>query len=232
MTHLDLTLPTLAENVALDEALLLRAEADQGGEVLRLWELPGPGVVLGISGQVNQEVRLEHCQDVPLVRRSSGGGTVLLGPGCLCFSLILNYETAEELKQIGCSYCYILGKLAAALGPDVEPAGTSDLARAGRKVSGSAQQRKRRFLLHHGTLLYDFDLASMARYLKQPARQPDYRHDRPHDQFVANLPLDSASLRRRLREAWHAEMSDDWPRDLVRQLLTEKYSQREWNFRR
>ena len=36
MYFLDLTLPTLAENLALDEALLLDAEAG-GPEVLRLW---------------------------------------------------------------------------------------------------------------------------------------------------------------------------------------------------
>ena len=45
MRYLDRLLPTLEENLALDEALLLAAEAD-GPEVLRLWEWPVPAVVL------------------------------------------------------------------------------------------------------------------------------------------------------------------------------------------
>lgn len=238
MKHLDLTLPTLAENLALDEALLLEAEAGRGGEVLRLWESPEPGVVLGVSGKVADEVLADRCQadQVPILRRSSGGGTVLLGPGCLCFSLILNYEQAAELREIGCSYCFILGQLAQALAdvaPGIGPAGTSDLAIDGRKVSGNAQQRKRRFLLHHGTFLYDADPKSMAAYLKLPARQPDYRAARSHDAFLTNLPIGTFELRRRLREAWQAvEEVREWPVDLVQQLVETKYSLATWNLRR
>ena len=56
-----------------------------------------------------------------------------------------------------------------ALGATVE--GVSDLAVEGLKVSGSAQQRKRRHLLHHGTLLCGFDLARITRYLHAPQRR-------------------------------------------------------------
>ena len=45
MRYLDLTLPDPADNVALDEALLLEAEAGYAGAVLRLWEYPAPVVV-------------------------------------------------------------------------------------------------------------------------------------------------------------------------------------------
>ena len=52
MRLLDLTLPIAAENLALDEALLLAAEESGAGEVLRLWELPSLAVVLGAGGSV------------------------------------------------------------------------------------------------------------------------------------------------------------------------------------
>ena len=57
---LDLTLPSPAENLALDEALLLDAEAG-GGEVLRLWELPTLAVVLGSGGVLADDVRVSAC---------------------------------------------------------------------------------------------------------------------------------------------------------------------------
>ena len=87
---------------------------------------------------------------MPLARRSSGGGTVLLGPGCLLYSLVLRYDRAAELRDIRKSYHWILGHVTEAL-PGVTVAGPSDLAVGGRKIGGSAQQRKRDHLLHHGS---------------------------------------------------------------------------------
>src|SRR5438270_7004517 len=156
MRFLDLTLPTPADNLALDEALLLRAEAGEGGEMLRVWEWPRPAAVLGAGCRLADEVDEAACRadGVPVLRRSSGGGTVLLGPGCLLYTLILDAERAPELAGIRSSYAFILGRVAAMLPetPGAGPAGVSDLAADGRKFSGNAQQRKRRFLLHHGTL--------------------------------------------------------------------------------
>src|SRR5712692_8363165 len=156
MRFLDLTLPDPAANLALDEGLLLDAEAGAGGEVLRVWEWPAPVVVLGSGCKLADDVNEAAClaDGVPILRRSSGGGTVLWGRGSLLFSLVLAYERAPELTQIGSSYRLILGRVAAALGLDgVRQEGVSDLVLCGRKVSGNAQQRKRAFLLHHGTLL-------------------------------------------------------------------------------
>ena len=79
----------------------------------------------------------------------------------------------------------------------LQQAGTSDLAAAGRKFSGNAQQRKRRFLLHHGTLLYAFDLSRVGRYLRPPPRQPEYRAGRDHVAFLRNLDLPAEEIKRR-----------------------------------
>lgn len=205
------TLPTLAENLALDEALLAAAEAGECGEVLRLWELPFLGVVLGASGKLADEVDRAACQrdGVPIARRGSGGGTVLLGPGCLCFSCLLDLRRRPELRNVTASYRLWLGRIAAALRlavPDLAAtlAGQSDLAADGWKFSGNAQKRGRDFLLHHGTLLYAFDLAAMPIYLRQPVRQPAYRGDRPHGDFVRNLPAEGAALRAALCHAGEA----------------------------
>src|SRR5690348_8693943 len=105
MRYLDLTLPSPAENLALDEALLLQAEAGQGGEVLRVWEWHHPAVVLGSGCRLAEDVDEPACQadGVPILRRSSGGGTVLLGTGCLLYSLVLNYERSPALTEIRAS---------------------------------------------------------------------------------------------------------------------------------
>ena len=234
MDLFDVTLPSLPENLALDEALLLEAEAGRGGEVLRLWEWPQPAVVLGAGGVITDDVDTAACDHdgLPLARRSSGGGTVLLGPGCLLYSLVLRYDWAAELRDIRKSYHWILARITDAL-PGVTMTGPSDLASAGRKVGGSAQQRKRQYLLHHGTLLYDFDLPMIGRYLREPPRQPDYRGRRLHHEFVTNVPIGGAELRSRLAKAWAATpATGHQPAELIGQLVAERYGSAEWVYRR
>jgi lipoate-protein ligase A len=237
MLFLDRTLPTLAENLALDEALLLDAVRG-GAEVLRVWQWPELAVVLGAGGRIADDVHEERCRadGVALVRRSSGGGTVLLGPGCLLYTVVIAYQRNPAFTQIIPSYRYILSRIVAglrAVAPHLDVRGSSDIADMERKVSGNAQQRKRTHLLQHGTLLYDFDIARIADYLKAPPRQPDYRRQREHRDFLTNLPTDADTLKRCLRTAWGAvgELACV-PTDLLRQLVVDKHSRDEWVRRR
>ena len=238
MHLLPLTLPTPAENLALDEALLLEAEEGECGEVLRLWESPTPAVVLGAGCRLIADVEESACarDGVPILRRASGGGTVLLGQGCLAYSLVLAYSRDAALTEIPSSYRWILDMVRSALAdvlPDVRVTGTSDLASAGRKFSGNAQQRKRTHLLHHGTLLYAFDLGQVSKYLHQPARQPEYRQGREHEAFLMNLPLTRAEIERRLCAAWQVEGPPlPWPAERVRELTAKKYTSPEWTRRK
>jgi lipoate---protein ligase len=234
MTLLDLTLPTLLENLALDEALLLDAEAG-GPEVLRLWEWPAHAVVLGAGGKLADDVNEDACRadGVPIARRSSGGGTVLLGPGCLLFSLVLRFDRDPALGDLHASYRFIRGRIQDALASPVALQGSSDLTLGDRKFSGNAQQRKRTHLLHHGTLLYAFDAAPLWRYLKTPPRQPEYRRQRDHADFLTNLPLGVRELREMLRAAWQAnDLQVEWPAEMAQQLVAEKYARDDWIRRR
>jgi lipoate-protein ligase A len=236
MQFLDLTLPQAAENLALEEALLQAAESGDDTEVLRVWEWPSPAVVLGSGGRLAEDVNETACRadGVPILRRSSGGGTVLLGRGCLNYSLVLQIDANPALSSITTSYAFILGRVALGLGLEgISQAGISDLVFEGRKVSGNSQQRKRTCLLHHGTLLYAFDISSIDRYLPVPQRQPPYRAGRNHRDFLRNLPLSAYEVKGRLRSAWHAEQElSAWPQHNVTQLVVEKYSLASWVHRR
>ena len=188
-------------NLELDDAHLAALDQGSGRESLRFWESPEPVVVLGRSGSVEKEV--VPGVDVPVVRRSSGGGAVVLAPGCLNFSLVLSIERHPELVDVAAGYCLILKRIAAALALDgLEPRGASDLAWRDRKVSGNSQRRTRHAILHHGTLLYEFDPAWMDRYLQLPPRQPAWRRGRSHRDFVANLPLAAPEIIARIEAAW------------------------------
>src|SRR5262249_37523848 len=182
---LDETCPAPDENLAAEARLLDSLErAERPIETLRFWESSGYAAVLGRSGEAERDPDLALCNrdGLAVLRRRSGGGAVVVGPGCLCFALVLSLERRPELQNVGPSYRLILEPLARALGVEFEA--RSDLALGGRKVSGSAQRRARRALLHHGTVLYDFDLARIERYLREPARQPASRPGRRHRELV------------------------------------------------
>jgi lipoate-protein ligase A len=234
MRFLNLTLPTLPENLALDEALLLEAENGVAGEGLRLWNWSSAAVVLGAGGVIADDVHESKCErdGVPIWRRSSGGGTVVLGRGCLMFTLILEMSRTRDLQNVRSSYRWILTRIAegfTSIQSGIELAGISDLAVGGRKFSGNAQQRKRQFLLHHGTLLHGFDVASAEEYLKLPPRQPEYRSDRSHRDFLMNLPDEPDRLADCLRRTWSAnDPSEKWPVEEVRRLAAEKYAHADW----
>jgi lipoate---protein ligase len=235
MQYLNLTLPTAAENLALDEALLEEAEARGApAETLRLWEPREPMVVVGRSSRVEAEVWLAACRDlgVPVLRRPSGGAAIVAGPGCLMYALVLSYELRPELRALDRAHQWVLGRLAAALGTltsGVECRGTSDLAIGDRKFSGNSARCRRGHLLYHGTLLYDFPLPLVERCLTMPPRMPDYRDGRPHEGFVTNLRLPRAEIEQALVKAFDARVfSLFWPERRTAEIVATKYSQPEW----
>lgn len=236
MRYLDLTLPTAAENLALDEALL--EEAEQAGtplETLRLWESPKPMVVVGRSSKIAAEVRLGDCRKlgIPVLRRSSGGAAVVAGPGCLMYALVLSYDLRPTLRAVDCAHRFVMSTLASALAPLVAGVchrGISDLAIGRLKFSGNSLRCKRDHLLYHGTLLYNFPLELIEQCLAMPPRQPDYRQGRAHGSFITNLPLEPEVIRKVLVTAWDAtEPLKNWPRQRTARLVAEKYSRPQWN---
>ena len=197
---LDLTFPEPLENLRFDEELLARAQP-----VLRVWESSRPCVVLGQSSRPERDVHLAECQreSIPVHRRCSGGGAVVIGPGCLNYSLVVPLSWDPRLHDLTYCLSYMTTRMRIALGVEgLREEGICDLALNGRKVSGNAQRRTKEAFLHHGTLLYDFDAALPARLLKPPPRQPPYRANRPDTEFLANLPLDVVEIKRRLAQAW------------------------------
>lgn len=224
------------ENLAWDEALLEWAENGQGGESLRIWQSSQLFVVLGYSNKKDAEVFLPFCQEsnIPVLRRISGGGTVLQGPGCLNFSVVLDYGHSPALSSITNSHQYILEKIQKALRSlniqNTAFQGQSDLTWKGKKFSGNAQRRKKQFFLHHGSVLLNMDIALIEKTLRMPSKQPDYRQKKNHTDFLINLKLDPDQFSEAIRKEWSA-LPHSTP-DLhseISKLIEEKYSQKSWN---
>jgi lipoate-protein ligase A len=228
-----------AEPLAWDEAFLERAESGEGGEALWFWESPSLAVVLGYGQQAAVEADLESCahHGVPVLRRCSGGGAVLQGPGCWNYGLVLRIPESGPLASITGANEWIMERnrhlLQELLDQPVTVEGHTDLAVQGRKCSGNAQRRKRHHLLFHGTLLHDFPLSLIPRFLRFPSAQPGYRQSRDHLAFVRNVPVTPQRLCERWIRGWGAEPAQSpFPIERTQAALSARYEDPEWHSRR
>ena len=160
--------------LALDEALLEEAhEGVRGETVVRTWMATRPVVVVGSSSRVEEEVDVAGCAaaGVPILRRPSGGATVILGPGCVMWSVVTPHPAGvPAVERIHAAMLDPIVEALQSAGLPVSRQGTSDLvlavaesgAAALMKVSGNALRVRRHGVLYHGTLLDGFDLALAA----------------------------------------------------------------------
>ena len=244
MKVLDLTLTSPAENLACDEALLDAAESGDSGEVLRFWESPAHFVVVGYANKVATEVNVAVCavRGIPILRRCSGGGTVVQGPGCLNYALVLQILSDGPTRNISTANQFIMERNRSALArlasdfrvptSDFQVCGHTDLAVGGLKFSGNSQRRRKHFLLFHGTFLLKFNLAVVSELLPLPSLQPEYRGCRAHGEFIANLNLPASAVKTALRDAWGAnESAPVKSLKAIPRLVAEKYSKDAWNLK-
>lgn len=160
-----------ALNVSLDEAIGESVGRGEAPPTVRLWE-NGETLVLGRFELRDLDLSDEHflnwakANDLALARRVSGGQLVWQGPGALNYSVCIPrqepygiqraYEAlsagvVQALRRWGlrCSF----GRVAGAYCD-----GSHNLVVHQRKLAGTAQARRKGFILVHGTVLVDADL--------------------------------------------------------------------------
>ncbi|TPX61527.1 hypothetical protein PhCBS80983_g01038 [Powellomyces hirtus] len=104
-------------------------------------------------------------EEVPLVRRRSGGGTVYHDIGNTNYTIIMPRDSFDRRTnaELVCRGMHQL---------DI-PASVNerhDIVVDGKKVSGSAYKLVNTRAYHHGTMLIDADLKALGRYLRPPPK--------------------------------------------------------------
>lgn len=155
-----------------------------------VWEPFRPIIIVGRGGVIEREVFTENCliDNVPIYKRRTGGGAVVLAPGTLVFSLAritgMELHIKEYARQVNDLVIRFLEDLGV---KNLSVRGISDICIGHRKIMGSGMYRRKKTLFFQGSILVNPDLSLMDRYLKPPPRTPDYRMDRPHGEFVTTL---------------------------------------------
>ena len=165
-------------NMAVDEAILTARTLEKSPNTLRLYRWNPSAVSIGRNQQVENEVHLGNCKKlgVSLVRRISGGGTVFHDSrGEVTYALTANTSDvyAKDLLDV---YSKVYSGITDALRilgitadfNEGDQKKCPNLTVKGRKISGSAQTRKRDVFLQHGTLLLDIHLEKMFTLIRVP----------------------------------------------------------------
>ena len=207
---------------------------------------PRRAIVLGISGKPHRliDVAAAHEDDVLVIKRFTGGGTVVVDADTQFVSLVMNGDAIPNvpffprplMRWTGDLYGGVVGtnddsgvfrdlpnwrlhqddyvvetrsELASNDRDDrvdrVDARG--DEPRSFLKVGGNAQSISKTRFVHHTSFLWDFDVATMKKYLAVPEKQPAYRENRAHEAFLAPLSrwmADRNALRDRLPGALRA----------------------------
>lgn len=147
-------------------------------------------VVLGNSNKPEKNLIEKNIRDddVTVYKRPSGGETVILTPRTMVMSV---KTTLEHFSNPSAHFRYFNQKIIDALSSlevnDLHYRGISDIAIGDRKILGSSIYRKRKILFYHAVLNVSESVDTIARYIKHPTKEPDYREGRDHHEFVTSL---------------------------------------------
>ncbi|KAJ3357741.1 Biotin/lipoate A/B protein ligase [Allomyces javanicus] len=147
-------------NLAVEEWLFRTTPVHS--HVLLLWRNSST-VVIGRNQNQWKECNVHalEADNIPWVRRKSGGGTVYHDLGNSIYSIIEPRESFTRRKN-----AELVTRALHHLDVPAAVNDRHDIVVDGRKVSGSAFKLTSRRAYHHGTMLIDANLTSLRKYLK------------------------------------------------------------------
>jgi lipoate---protein ligase len=157
------------------------------------WMVWEPGIlciVLGQSNQLEKSVYVDRVaiDGIPVYKRASGGETVVLSPGTLVISILKRVDALRSPRLYFNAYNEKIVQALRILGiKNLSTNGISDICIDNQKILGSSIFRDKDRVFYHGVLNRAESVEVMEQYLKHPGREPGYRHERSHRDFVTSL---------------------------------------------
>ena len=176
----------ILEQLRLEEALLRTSEENY----ILMNKGSSPAIVLGISQKPEEMVNLPlaKSKNIPLIRRFSGGGTVVVDENTLFVTYIFNTKDisiAPFPRPIAEWTTSIYQKAFSHLPFHLRE---NDYCLHDKKIGGNAQYLRKERWLHHTTFLFDYQKERMD-LLLHPKKAPSYREGRSHKDFVTKLSI-------------------------------------------
>lgn len=225
-------------NIAAEEYLL-----KEFGEDIFMLYINEPSIVAGKHQNMMAEVNYRFVTEnnIPVIRRISGGGTVYHDLGNLNFLFISNSKAGNQIDFK--RYTQPIIDVLLDLGIDAKLEGKNDIRVGGIKISGNAEHVFKNRVLHHGTLLVSSDLNNLSQALKVQEGKYTDNAVKSIRSKVTNLNAIDARIQikplkelifKKVRESCSQNFDNyelsDTDKTKIEALVTEKYQTWEWNF--
>ena len=239
-------------NMALDEAIAIARSKKLVPNTLRFFRWEPSAVSIGYFQSMEEEVDIEACNrlGIDYVRRRTGGGAVYHDQdGELTYSLIINEDhplISRDFQKTYETLCSGIVRGLRILGVPAEFKPINDIIVDGKKISGNAQTRSMNVVHQHGTILRDVDPTLMFTVLKVPSekirdkmiKSVKERVTSAEDYLKREVSFEELknALIRGFEETFNIKLVPgevtDFEEQTAIKLKMEKYSTREWNFKR
>jgi len=175
----------ILEKYELEDFKITQSEKDFD---FNIWIPDNNYVVLGRSDNIEDALK-KDVKDVDffVVKRPSGGHTVLLSPKTVVISVLnrdMKIKSKDIFKEINAAIIDVLENLGVV---NLKEQGISDIAIGEMKILGSSIYRNRDYYFYHAVLNYAETADMIEKLLKPPKHEPDYRKGRSHLEFVTSL---------------------------------------------
>ena len=237
-------------NMAIDKAVMVSCSRGKVPPTVRFYTWKPPAISIGYFQSLNEEVDLDACKSlgVEFVRRITGGGAVFHDKE-LTYSIIIPESNLKVPKNILESYRRICGAVIKGLKYlwiESKYAPINDIIVNNKKISGSAQTRKSKTVLQHGTVLLDVDVDKMFKLLKVP-------NEKIKDKLIADVKQRVTSIKHisdnnvtfnETSDAMKLGFEEEFDIELVNGILTKEeisltnkferecFSTTEWNYKK
>jgi lipoate-protein ligase A len=234
------------ESAALDEAILTAHTSGSIPNTLHFYIRSAPTVSVGYFQKISDTVDLDECRkrNVQIIRRKSGGSSIYTDRDQLIFALVVHErELPEDRMESFRAICEPVARAISSFGVEAKYRPMNDIEIAGKKLSGNAQLRRKGSVLQHGTVIVAADLQAMDAVLRLPA-SAQAEISKPSDRVtsltsVLGTKPEMEPLKSKIAEELAAGFSVEFApgpmtkqeRGIVHELIKERYSREEWNFR-
>lgn len=149
-------------NLAIEELLLKKSKEDY-----LILGINKPSVIIGKHQSAHREVNTKFVveNEIPVIRRISGGGTVFHDKGNLNYTFIRKSESGKQIDFR--KYTQPVIDFLLSSGIEAKFENKNDIKVGGLKISGNAEHVFRNRVLHHGTLLFSTSLDILENSLRK-----------------------------------------------------------------
>lgn len=238
-----------AQGLAIDDTLPQAVSEHGSSPILHLYTFI-PSVIVGKYQDIESALKLDRCvaRGIEFNRRSTGGGTVIMGPEIVALGLGIDVDHPGMKKGVGgvfesLSKALVLALQKLGIQSYFQP--KNDLEVAGKKIAGlSAAAEAGKSLLFHTSLLVDFDVELMLDIMNTPLIKLRDKGYNCFSQRMTTLKQEAGrdiSLKETITSIiegfedtfdikFREDAPDLWEMKKIQELIENRYTREEWIF--